>query len=66
MREKARMKEMCMKTENIEQLLEEENWEDVLSQSGEVIGQLQNLAKESGQSKQAEADIANLLEQVYL
>lgn len=66
MKEKARTDDVCKKIKGLELKFSEEKWKDVLCLADKVIPQLEKLAKQSGQSAEAEAEICNMLKKVKI
>lgn len=56
--------DFTMEIEHIEQLFSKENWEAVQRLTGNVIPQLQKLARQSGHSAEGKTDFCNMLKQV--
>lgn len=63
MKDEAEINDLSKQTKNIELLFNGETWEDVLNLAGDVMPQLEKLAKQSGQPRR---DICNMLEKVKL
>lgn len=66
MQDKARTAEVCKKINHIKLKFSEGNWEDVLNLAGDVIPQLEKLAKQLEQKTEARTDIFSMLEMVRL
>lgn len=64
MKEKARINTVSEEVKHIELLFSKKKWEDVLCQAGDVIAQLQKLAKQSGQSSVEKSDVCKMIEKV--
>lgn len=69
MKENAKINALKKEIKHIEQLISEEYWEGVLDLAGDVIAQLEKLAKlpkQSGQFKEKNPDICDMLQKVKL
>lgn len=63
---RARTSVICKKVGHIELQLRKKCWKNVQDLAEDVIPKLEQLKKQSGQAKEAKADICKILERVFI